>query len=639
MISAPITNETPKEVQLDLWGNPVVKEKKKRKKKSDDAAQEADKIIELGEQQASTASEEDDDSHLPEVIVPEEEPKLIKPFEPIYIPPRYYQSLAVNNCIASFKEAQSALLVMATGTGKTPTAGYVLKHFLDGSERDVLAIAHREELIEQMHDTFRSVCWPYTVQKEIASQYSDTAHAKPRIVVASKDTLWKDRRLARFPKDRFGMIFIDEAHHYARKNKTYHNICNYFTDYKRLGATATPDRGDGYALGMTFESVAFVFDLYDAIIDGWLVRPEQEFTTISEYDISHIPTNGEKELSAVQVAAVLEKHKPLVGVANAAIEASNRDGQQRQTIVFCQSVKQAKLLASLLNHTHARQETGVAAAIDEGTDKELRRALIAMYKRGEIRYLVNFGIFTEGFDTDSTEVIVIARPVKSRALYAQMVGRGTRPLKEIVEALACCEDAEQRKAIIAKSRKKKCTVIDLVGVTGNHKLVTVADILGGNIKPNALAKVKKAIEDGEKDVMDAIEKVEKEEQEQIEIDSLRNVVVNTTMIKRFIDPFDRMDLQTTREPTWFQGKLPTQGQLETLRKNGMRQKDEKNLTFWRASQLIESIKERRERGLCTVKQARILEKFGCDPNVTYDEARATIDRIAANGWKPLHAKV
>lgn len=638
MLSSPV--EIKKEVQLDLWGEPIVKTKKKRKKKSDSAAEDADKIIELGEQQGSEESEEDDDSHLPEVITNEPEPvQSIKPFEPIYIPPRYYQSLAVNNCVASLQEASSALVVMATGTGKTPTAGYVLKHFLDSTDRDVLAIAHREELIEQMYETFRSVCWPYTVAKEIASQYSDTGNARPRVVVASKDTLWKERRLARFEKDRFSMLFIDEAHHYARKNKTYHSICQYFHNYKLLGATATPDRGDGYALGMTFESVAFVFDLYDAIVDGWLVRPEQEFTTIDGYDISHIPTNGEKELSAVQVATVLEKHKPLVGIAKATIEASNRDGQQRQTIIFCQSVRQAKLLASLLNHTHARHETGIAAAIDEGTDKELRRSLIAMYKRGEIRYLVNFGIFTEGFDTDSTEVIVIARPVKSRALYAQMVGRGTRPLKEIVEALACADNAEQRKEIIAQSRKKKCTVIDLVGVTGKHKLVTVADILGGDMKPNAFAKLKKVIEDGEKDVIAAIEKAQQETQEQIEVDALRNVEVNITMMKRFIDPFDRMETGTLREPPWFQGKPPTVQQLETLRKNGMRDKDEKKLTFWRASQLIESIQERRKLNLCTVKQARILDKFGCDPNVSFDEAKRIIDKIAANGWKPLHAKI
>lgn len=626
MLSAP--------VQHDLWGNPVEKRKKRRSSKLDSSS---DSIVDMVGESSGGAVEIEINGNgvgvqLAVTPVVEE-----KPWSPYYIPPRYYQGLAVESVIRSLQESTSTLMIMATGTGKTPTAGFVLKHFLDTNlDKDVLAIAHRQELIEQMYDTFRSVCWPYTVGREIASEYTSTGNDRPRVVVASKDTLWKDRRLQRFAKERFGLIFIDEAHHYAKKNKTYHNIIQYFSGFKLFGATATPDRSDGYALGLTFESVSYVFDIYDAIIDGWLVRPEQELVTIQGYDISHIPTTTEEhELNASEVALVLEKNLPLIGVANAAAEASNRDGQKRQTIIFCQSVKQSKNIAALLNHKHEREETGVAASIDEKTDRELRKEIVAMYKRGEIRYLVNYGIFTEGFDTDTTEVIVIARPVKSRSLYAQMLGRGTRPLRCVIDALASSTGAEERKKIIAASAKTKCTVIDLVGVTGQHKLVTVVDILGGEINQSLYDVIKKRIEEGEKDVLQVLEE---EEKKAIETESLRGCVVSSTMARRFVDPFDSFDAGLIREPVSYNNRPPTEEQLTKLRKHGMRKKDEKKMTFWRAEKLIQSIGERRKNNLCTVKQARILERYGENPNVSYDEAMRVIDKIAASGWKPLHAQ-
>lgn len=249
---------------------------------------------------------------------------------------------------------------------------------------------------------------------------------------------------------------------------------------------------------------------------------------------------------------------------------------------------------------------------------------------------MNYGIFTEGFDADATEVVVIARAVKSRSLYAQMVGRATRPLKQIIEALAACCSHEERVAMIAASKKPNCIVIDLVGATGEHKLVTMADILGGNCSELDIEKIKKKIADGEKDVIDAINKFEEEKQAN-EIESLRGVVVETTMQRRFIDPFDQMDRRRINELPLKKQHPATPEQLQKLTRHGMRKSDEKLMTYERASKLLNAINERRKNNLCTIKQARILERHGENPNVSYEEASRIIDRIAANGWKPLNA--
>lgn len=558
-------------------------------------------------------------------------------FDPRYFQPRYYQSQAVESVCHSLEQSTSTLVVMATGLGKTVAAAYVLKHYCDLGYR-CLAIAHRMELINQMYDKFRDVCYPYGVEKEIGEYYANVGGSLPRIVVASKDTLCEPRRLKRYEHDYFDIIFIDEAHHYVIKNKSYHSIVTHFPKARLFGMTATPDRKDEISLGQTFQSVSYVKDLYDGIEDGYLVKIEQVYTQVTGYDISNVGVNGSGELSGVQVAQVMERKQPLYGVANAAIEESNKDGRQRQTIIFCASVQQAEDVAAILNHTHARRETGSAVAFScDGLETELRKELVARFKKGEIRYFVNYGIAIEGFDCDTVEVVVIARPVKSRAVYAQMVGRGARPLDSVARELSSVFEASERRALIAASAKPKCTVVDLMGVTGKHKLITVADILGGKIRDNLVALVKKSLAEktGTTDVMEQLKEVVKKEEIR-EIEALREAVVDTIFMRRYVDPFNNLDRGTLREPGWFKGKRPTKPQLEMLRANGLSQKQEEKLTFWEASKMIERILDRRKRGLCTVKQARQLLKHGYDPeDITFDRAREILDQLAANGWRPI----
>jgi superfamily II DNA/RNA helicase len=113
--------------------------------------------------------------------------------------------------------------------------------------------------------------------------------------------------------------------------------------------------------------------------------------------------------------------------------------------------------------------------VTQDTDSDRRTEIIRDFKAGRLQWLVGVGVFTEGFDAPNAEIIVNARPTKSRALYTQMVGRGTRPIPEAVNGI---DDPEERKQRIAASRKPNCTVLDFVGNSGRHKLICTADILG-----------------------------------------------------------------------------------------------------------------------------------------------------------------
>jgi superfamily II DNA or RNA helicase len=91
------------------------------------------------------------------------------------------------------------------------------------------------------------------------------------------------------------------------------------------------------------------------------------------------------------------------------------------TLLFATSVDHAKYLAAMLN------DRGVPSrSVDSTTSAQDRRNRIEDFRSGRIRVLTNYGVLTQGFDAPSTRVVVVARPVFSRNVYQQMIGRGLR---------------------------------------------------------------------------------------------------------------------------------------------------------------------------------------------------------------------
>ena len=100
-----------------------------------------------------------------------------------------------------------------------------------------------------------------------------------------------------------------------------------------------------------------------------------------------------------------------------------------------------------------------------------------------------------------------------------------------------------------------------------------------------------------------------------------------------VNPFDLFDVTPYRERAWHKDRPPTEKQLDVLARNGI---PTEGLSFTHASQLIDTLINRREKELCTFKQAKILRKYDIDPStMTFQEASAAIDTIAKNGWRKV----
>lgn len=524
---------------------------------------------------------------------------------------------------------KSTLVVMATGLGKTVVIAKVAHDWTDGN---VLCLAHRIELVDQMADTLAGeLGYRPSVEQGPRGLDLETLFAAGHVVVGSIQSMITERRRKKFRKHPFGLIIIDEAHRatspsYVRLVDGYREL---YPQCRVMGVTATPNRTDGTALGLVFDSVAFEMGIVQGIDEGWLVDIRQKFAVVEDLDLSKVPVTknefGEVDFKQAELESLLKQEGPLHAMSRPVLDCT-QGGEQ--AIVFAASVSHAHLWAAVLNH----YRPGCAAAIDGSMAKgegQPRTELVKRFKEGALQFLLNFNIATEGFDAPRTAFVVMGRPTKSLLVYTQMLGRCTRPLPGVVDGVPT---AEGRKDAIAASAKPHATVLDFVG-NSKHQVVTATDVLGGNFDVDVRDGADEIIgAKGTANVRDAITKaraamlLEAEEQRRR---PMREAVAGVDLKYALADVSPFSGSHRGSAPRTSRGGA-TDAQVAALVNLGVPR--EEALAFGRkqAGAVITAKRQKR----CTEPQARTLRKYGYDPkDFNSDTASAQIQAIADNGWR------
>lgn len=575
---------------------------------------------------------------------------------------RDYQIRIIGNVHKAFEKHQRTLIVAATGTGKTQMFSHIAKTFLDGGKR-VMVLCHRDELIQQACARLRTITGIVPdVEKADQWSHEESLHGKPPLVVSSMQTQ-STGRMNRFKPSEFGLVIADEAHHAAAKS--WAKVIDYYAENpecKILGVTATPDRSDGQLLGTMFNSVADSYTLIEAVEDGYLVPVRPWTIQIDGLDFSRIKNvAGDFNQGELEEAMMFEE--PLHGVAYATIETACglpqdtlrqwKDDPDRakklaeilagrtakKCLVFCVSVAHAERMAEIFERWLPDSADVVSGKLCDDD----RAERLGWFKRGEIRFLCNCMIATEGFDEPSIEMIIMARPTKSRSLFVQMLGRGTRPAEEIAHQLGELATAEQRVSMIEESTKPHVAILDFVGNSGRHEIVTTVDIFGDGYEPEEIERARELAADGQLDAQDALEQSREELEQKRRESELRRKEAEEKRRRQAMEAgrqglvgaasYQKQELNEWDNPP--DDILPKHANV--LQKAKVPIKDIKGWTQPQVGELCRKIVMHWQLGLCSYKQARCLQRAGWTKDelerMTFDEASANIGRLAANGWR------
>lgn len=336
---------------------------------------------------------------------------------------RPYQTEAVLAVLAARRSGVRRMVVsLPTGAGKT----VIFAHLARLARRQVLVLAHREELLAQAREKIARALG--TSDVVAIERGAERAPAEARVLVCSIRSLHEER-LSRVLQGRdLGLVIYDECHHAAAEdNLRVLRQLGVFDDGwsgTLLGFTATTVRADGRGLDEVFQEIVYARSLPELVDDGYLVKL-RGFRIATTADLRSLSGSGadfrEDELAE---AVDIEQRNALVARS---IQELARD---RRTVAFCVTVNHARNLARALEHV------GIPAGVVHGAMPSDQRARVLKdFRDGRLAAITNVGVLTEGFDDPGVSCIVMARPTRSDGLYAQCVGRGTRLAPEKTDCL------------------------------------------------------------------------------------------------------------------------------------------------------------------------------------------------------------
>lgn len=512
---------------------------------------------------------------------------------------RPYQTEAVAAIFQQWEKQRSTLLILPTGTGKTICFAAVVRQLIEQGKR-VLILAHREELLNQAAEKIE-----HTTGLKCAVEKAEqtTLDSWFNITVGSVQTLQNQKRLARFPRDYYDAMVIDEAHHAV--SSSYRAVINYFAGAKLLGVTATADRGDKRNLGEVFDSVAYEYTLRKAIQAGYLV-PIRALTLPVKINLTGVKTQG-GDYQASALGSALDPY--LESIADAlAVHAAGR-----KTVVFLPLIATSQKFCAMLNRRGIR----TSEVNGESADRSVK---LEAFHRGEFDVLCNSMLLTEGWDEPLVDCVVVLRATKVRSLWAQMVGRGTR----------------------LSPGKKDLLLLDFLWHTEKHDLCRPAHLLCKEEDLSAQVAEKMAEIEGEVDLLEMTDDLTGDAIAEREEALKRELEAQKKRKRKLVDPLQyEMSISSDgkcwnyeEDPTDLKAIMPpTKNQLKTLEEMGIFPDEIR--TVGHARHILETLYKRRTEGLATPRQIRLLEGHGF-LNVgmwSFRSANGMISKIASNMWK------
>ena len=310
------------------------------------------------------------------------------------------------------KGASRALLISATGTGKTYASAFAARNLAPAK---CLFIVHREQIAKQAIKSFKKVLG-YSKKMGLLSGTSKENNTD--FLFATMQTISKPENLIHYNRDEFELIIIDEVHHAGAAS--YQRIMKYFTPSLWLGMTASPERTDGHDIFSLFDhNIAYEIRLQGAL-EHDLLCPFHYFG-ITDIEIDGISIGDKTELRNFNILTSDLRVDYIIERAN----FYGFSGKRIKGLIFCSSIHEAMILSEKFNTRGLRTIVLSGRNNQEERERAIDK-LVSDKAKDPLDYIFTVDIFNEGVDIPEVNQVIMLRPTESPIVFVQQLGRGLR---------------------------------------------------------------------------------------------------------------------------------------------------------------------------------------------------------------------
>lgn len=322
--------------------------------------------------------------------------------------------------------AKRALLISATGTGKTYASAFAVRDF---APKRLLFLVHREQIAKQAQKSYQRVLGQ-RARDEIGMLSGNVKNMDKRYLFSTMQSMARDDTLMQFSPDTFDFIVIDEAHRGGAAS--YQKIVNYFRPKFLLGMTASPDRTDGYDIYQLFDyNIAYEIRLKQALEEDFLC-PFHYFGITDAY-LDNVKIKDMALAQAVQVLTEDERLDYVLQKAN----FYGFSGSRVKGLVFCSRNEEAQRLSEKMNRrinpatgTYYRTVNVAGTTSQQEREHAIEQLATDTITKDYLDYIFSVDIFNEGVDIPEINQVIMLRPTQSPIVFVQQLGRGLRKYQD-----------------------------------------------------------------------------------------------------------------------------------------------------------------------------------------------------------------
>ncbi|MEU4215096.1 DEAD/DEAH box helicase family protein [Actinoplanes sp. NPDC026623] len=383
--------------------------------------------------------------------------------EPMRLRP--YQREAMDAIEADLAQRNRAMLILATGLGKTVVGGRVIAdHLRHTPGANVLVVAHTRDLVAQLERAL----WQF-LPKHIRTRLltgDDRPDDLTGVTFATVATALAVVRVGYKPD----LIMVDEAHHIG-ENGQFAELLDRLSTARQFGVTATPWRGDRYDLTTYFGEPTFTLGIEEGMRRGYLAQVDYRlFVDNIDWDVVRAVSEHGYSLKELNARLFLPERDEAIRDELAAVW--NHTSRPR-AIVFCRTIEHAERMADVLNHTPPWSRV---QAVHAGLAMRERQRRLLAFRAGETGILTAVDILNEGVDIPDVNILCFARVTHSRRIFVQQLGRGLRLRdgKDRVTVLDFVSDLRRIAATLKLRREMEALDIETLPL-GHDSTITFSD--------------------------------------------------------------------------------------------------------------------------------------------------------------------